>query len=257
VAFANCLDCHKDAHATQFAQAPYNNRCEPCHSVKGFRPSSYTIAQHQKSRFPLAGAHLAVTCAECHTAGRPAYAEKVVAYRFADRTCTACHKDPHKGQFDQRMAEKRPNGSAFGCEACHTVKSWADMPNFDHAKTSFPLRGAHLKVACDQCHKPAESSGKLSEASFRSAPTACSGCHDDVHAGQFLKAGQPAPCEGCHTVDHWKPSLFNHEIQTDFSLQPAHKNVACGDCHKNFRLNGGKRVLLYKLAPRQCASCHN
>jgi len=257
VAFANCKDCHKDVHADQFAQAPYNNRCEQCHSVKGFRPSSYTLAQHQKSRFPLSGGHVAVACGDCHAGGRAGYAEKVAAYHFADRSCTGCHKDPHRDQFKERMAEKRPNGSPFGCEACHTVKSWTDLPGFDHSKTSFPLRGGHAKVACEKCHKPAEPSGKVSEASFRSAPTACSGCHEDVHASQFAKGGQPVACEQCHTEDHWKPSLFNHETQTDFSLRPAHKKVACDDCHSHFRFLGGKQVLVYNLAPRECARCHN
>jgi len=141
--------------------------------------------------------------------------------------------------------------------ACHTVKSWTDLPGFDHSKTSFPLRGGHAKVACEKCHKSAEPSGKISEASFRSAPTACSGCHEDVHAGQFTKSGQPVACEKCHTEDHWKPSLFDHEKQTDFSLLPAHKKVACNDCHTNFRFQGGKQVLVYNLAPRECARCHN
>lgn len=257
IAFAHCLDCHKDVHADQFAQAPYSNRCEQCHSVNGFRPSTYTIAQHQKSRFPLSGGHLAIPCSECHTDGHPGLPEKVAAYHFADRSCTGCHKDPHHGEFNDRMAAKRPNGSPAGCEACHTVKSWTDLPGFDHSKTKFPLRGGHAKVACDKCHKPTEPNGKVSEASFRSTPTTCTECHEDPHAGQFVKTGQAPGCERCHNEDHWKPSLFNHETQTDFSLRPAHKDVACGDCHKDYRVTGGKRVLVYKAAPRNCANCHS
>ncbi|HXQ27617.1 MAG TPA: hypothetical protein VN822_14515 [Candidatus Acidoferrales bacterium] len=257
LAFAKCLDCHKDVHEGQFAAAPYNNRCESCHTVGGFHPSTFTIAQHQKSRFRLAGAHLAVTCAECHTESKGGYAAKVVPYRLDDRSCTGCHQDPHNGEFRDRMAQKKPDGSPAGCEACHTVKSWLELPSFDHSKTKFPLLGAHAKVHCEECHKPAGTEGKLTEASFRSTPTACASCHKDPHAGQFVKAGKPQTCEQCHNSEHWQPSLFNHETQTDFSLKGAHKDVACKDCHTGYRIVDGERVLMYKPTPRECASCHN
>ena len=189
IAYAGCLDCHHDAHAGQFAAVPYQNRCEECHTVKGFHPSTFTITQHQKTHYPLAGAHLAVTCSECHTGVSKEFATNVAPFHFSDRSCTGCHKDPHHGEFNRQMAERRLDGAAKGCEACHNVKSWTDLPSFDHSKTSFPLVGAHAKVQCEECHKPEQSVGKLTEATFKSAPTACSGCHADPHAGQFVKAG--------------------------------------------------------------------
>jgi Cytochrome c7 and related cytochrome c len=257
IAFAKCTDCHQDAHGGQFAQVPYNNQCEGCHTVKGFKPSTYSIALHQKSRFPLAGAHLAVTCAECHTASAEGYASKVVPYRFEDHTCTGCHKNPHGTEFNDKMAQRLPDGRVAGCEACHTVKSWTDLPSFDHSKTKFPLLGAHAKVKCDDCHKPAPSETTLTEASFKSTSTTCSSCHKDPHAGQFVKAGKPQECSSCHNSEKWQPSIFNHETQTDFSLKGAHINVACKDCHTGVRNIDGRRVVFYKPTPRQCAGCHN
>ena len=259
IAFAKCTYCHSDAHDGQFAGAPYNNQCEQCHTVKGYKPSTYTIAFHQKTRFPLAGAHLAVTCEECH-APQPAaagVAAKPARFHFSDRSCTGCHQNPHKGEFSAQMAQTRADGTPRGCEACHTVKAWTDLPSFDHSKTSFPLLGAHAKVQCDQCHKPETTGGKLTEATFKSAPTACSGCHADAHAGQFAKAGKPQECDVCHTPEHWTPSNFNHETQTSFSLKGAHKNVACRECHTGARLVNGKAVVFYKPTPRLCADCHN
>lgn len=256
IAFAKCMDCHTDTHQGQFAAAPYNSQCEACHIVAGLQPSTYTIAQHQKSRYPLVGAHLAVTCSECHTVDKAGYSAKVVPYRFEDRSCTGCHQDPHHGEFRDRMAQKRADGSVLGCEACHSTKSWTDLPSFDHSKTSFPLVGAHGKVACEECHKPATPSGKISEVSFRSAPKDCAGCHEDIHAGQFARRGQAQACDTCHNSVKWKPSLFDHEKQTDFSLKGAHVNVACDLCHKGFKNIGDKRVLFYKPTARQCASCH-
>lgn len=256
IAFANCTDCHKDPHAGQFAGPPHANRCEDCHTVEGFRPSTYTIAEHQKTRFPLRGAHMAVICSDCHNAAKFGR-DKVAPYRFNDRTCTGCHTDPHQGQFRLEMARLNAAGSPAGCEACHSVNSWTDLPGFDHSKTAFPLTGAHKRLRCEQCHKPATADGKLSAVSFKSTPTACAVCHEDIHAGQFARGGQAENCDRCHNTAAWKPSLFNHETQTNFSLKGAHLKVKCDECHKSFRLVEGKEVLFYSPTPRECASCHD
>jgi Cytochrome c7 and related cytochrome c len=261
IAFSKCTDCHADAHGGQFAAAPYHNRCEACHTVHGFQPSTFTIAEHQKTRFPLKGSHMAVPCFECHTGGpvmRVAGRDtQIVPYHFAHLACTTCHQDPHGGKFQQQMAKVNGTGRPSGCQACHSVDSWTDLPGFDHSKTHFPLRGAHAKVACEECHKPLAPQGKLTEASFQSAPTECAGCHQDPHAGQFVKEGKVEACGTCHTTEHWKPSTFDHETQTDFSLKGAHEKVACALCHTAARIINGKRVVFYQHTPRECSACHN
>jgi hypothetical protein len=256
IAFSRCTDCHADAHGGQFAAAPFNGRCESCHTVHGFKPSTFTIAEHQKSAFPLKGSHLAVPCVECHTTDLATAGSKTVPYHFASLACTSCHRNPHGEQFEAQMKQVK-NGRAAGCEACHTVDSWTNLPSFDHSKTRFPLRGAHAKVTCEECHKPARAEGKLTEASFKSTPTDCASCHEDAHGGQFVQGGKIERCENCHTAEHWKPSNFNHETQTDFSLKGAHEKVACDGCHTASRLIDGKRVRFYKPTPRECSACHN
>jgi hypothetical protein len=255
--FARCLDCHTDAHQGQFSGAPFANRCEACHTVSGFQPSTFTIALHQKSRYPLQGAHLAVACSDCHSIKKAQVVAKVAPYRFEDRTCTGCHRDPHHGEFKEQMARRRPNGTALGCEACHSVKSWTDLLSFDHSKTPFPLTGAHVKVNCEGCHKPTATGASVEQISFKTAHTQCSACHQDAHAGQFAKAGLSEDCAKCHNTIAWKPSLFDHERGSTFSLKGAHKNVSCDLCHKLFKTIDQKRVLFYKPTPRDCASCHN
>ncbi|MFX9469357.1 hypothetical protein ABTO43_20110, partial [Acinetobacter baumannii] len=64
--FDRCADCHRDAHQGQLAGRPGGNACESCHKVEGFSPSTFTLADHQKGRYPLQGAHLAVPCVSCH-----------------------------------------------------------------------------------------------------------------------------------------------------------------------------------------------
>jgi hypothetical protein len=251
-----CKDCHADAHKGQFAGAPVNNRCEACHSVKGFKPSSYTLAQHNTTRFPLTGGHIAVPCVECHKVGVLTVGSPVVPYHFSDLSCTTCHVDPHRGEFAARMKERRADGTPRGCEACHSTASWTEALRFDHSTTSFPLTGSHRAVACMSCHKPPNLEVTMRNVVYSSAPKLCEGCHEDPHAKQFAKDGMNPGCADCHNTARWKPSLFDHETRTDFPLKGAHQSVSCRDCHKLIRDVQNKPVLFYRPTPRECAACH-
>lgn len=256
IKFDKCMDCHKDDHQGQFAGAPYFNRCDQCHNLKGYHPSTFTLAQHKQTRFPLTGAHLPTSCGDCHKERSTPQLQKVVLYKFDDRSCTVCHEDPHKGQFKQRMMQVRANGTAAGCEACHSTSSWKDLRGFDHAKTDFPLLGAHRATACIDCHKPPAMETNLLNVDFKAAPTKCEECHEDEHGAQFVNAAHVTPCADCHDTARWKPSRFDHEKRTTFSLKGAHQNTPCAGCHKLFKAVAGKSVLFYKPTPRDCAACH-
>ena len=250
-----CKDCHKDVHQGQFAGPPHQNRCESCHNLQGFQPARFALARHKETRFPLTGAHLAVLCADCHKPV-PAASPTPVKYKFADRSCTACHLDPHKGQFRERMETKRPDGTVPGCEACHTTAVWKEVKRFDHSKTAFALLGAHRGVACADCHRPPALETNLKNVDFRAAPKQCAGCHLDPHGRQFTARKDAADCSGCHNSARWKPSEFDHDQRTPFSLEGAHRRVVCEDCHKLTREVDGKKVLFYKPTPRACKECH-
>ena len=82
-----------------------------------------------------------------------------------------------------------PHGNLnIACENCHTFTSWRPMravPEFNHDKTKYPLRGMHVNVTCMQCH---------TSLVFSNVGTRCADCHADLHRGQF-----GATCEQCHT----------------------------------------------------------
>lgn len=259
IKFARCVDCHEDAHQKQFAAAPHFNRCEVCHTELGFKPSTYTLGRHQKSRFVLAGSHLAIACVDCH---KPAPARQetkhpLVQYRYNSLNCTACHADVHNGQFTAQMAKSLgPDGKSKGCETCHSLKSWRDLVRFNHDETRYPLVGAHRATPCTGCHRPPNMEVTLRNVSFRAAPQVCEECHEDPHGAQFARVSdRVTPCANCHTPMRWKPSLFDHE-KTRFSLKGGHQNVACAMCHKETRDMDGKKMLFYKPTPTACAACH-
>jgi hypothetical protein len=254
IKFQQCTDCHSDRHQGQFAAAPYFTACDRCHTVEGYRPSTFTLAKHKDTRFPLNGGHVATACADCHKESTE-FQPPTAIYHWKTLNCASCHADPHKGQFKERMQQLRADGKAAGCEACHTTKSWKELSAFDHAKTTFPLLGAHRATACMDCHKPPNLETRLINVDFKSAPTKCEECHEDIHGKQFAK-GDVTRCADCHNSTKWKPALFDHETRTEFSLRGAHQRVRCAECHKLTRVVGTKTVVFYKPTPKECAACH-
>ena len=247
-----CSDCHKDAHDGQFSKAPYENQCESCHTVNDFHRSKFTIAMHENTRFPLDGAHAVVPCIGCHKEGAAGRTDKILPFHFEDRSCTACHEDPHHGEFKASMAELGAGGKPMGCTACHNAESWINVKVFDHSKTDFPLIGAHRTVACNSCHIAPPGTHK---AVFKGTPKDCEECHSDVHGAQFAQNNKTL-CSDCHNSERWVPSIFDHEMRTSFSLTGGHADVACKACHKQTRPVGNKDVIIYSLAPSECAACH-
>jgi hypothetical protein len=114
-----------------------------------------------------------------------------------------------------------------------------------HDATRFPLRGAHIGAACEDCHTPA-SPGQLQ---FVNRSTTCEGCH----AAQARTVNEPnhqgpgfANCSACHTVIAWTGARFDHSV-TAFPLTGAHRAVSCDGCH-------GDQV--FKGKTTQCVGCH-
>jgi hypothetical protein len=159
-----CIDCHREDDAHEGEQGEI---CHECHDEVSWEEAPFFV--HDLTRFPLLGGHLEVECDECH-------ASKV--YSEADTDCVACHAedDTHHGNF------------ADNCGACHNPVDW-NLWFFDHdAQTDFALQGAHVDVACDECHR----SPLLT---MRDNGDSCGGCHraDDIHDGEF-----GPDCGRCH-----------------------------------------------------------
>jgi hypothetical protein len=126
------------------------------------------------------------------------------------------------------------------CENCHTAAGWKPIravPEFDHNKTKYPLRGMHEKVACIECHtKPV----------FSNVGKNCADCHSDVHRRQM-----GPNCAQCHTVNGWMVSTQQiRDHQNRFPLFGAHAAVQCDSCHKQAATG------MFLGLSTQCDSCH-
>ena len=108
--FQKCMDCHQpDPHKGQFAKRAGGGECASCHTVDGFKPSTFTVKDHAATAYPLQGGHAAVLCSGCHTPNG-----KDTLFKIKFQRCTDCHADKHAGQF---AAAPYFNG----CERCHNL----------------------------------------------------------------------------------------------------------------------------------------
>lgn len=270
--FATCGGCHQDVHAGQAVLNGKPADCAACHRVQGFAPSTFTVAQHAGTRYPLTGKHVNTACASCHTT-----TGKITRLTMSFARCADCHADQHGGQ----LASRPDKGS---CEACHTDAGWtpSTFSLAAHAKLRLPLDGRHARIKCDACHgvtrrglpalpKPAAAYGPA-KVVLQVPETQCQQCHVDPHDGRFVKGGaEPLKngCSTCHDARAFRPSIVDADVHATFSfaLDGAHRATPCVACHEEMRNHAAASTLIG--APRgvahlpyddqratACRSCH-
>ena len=222
-----CADCHADIHRRQLGA-----QCEQCHTVKGWQVTLQSVRDHQ-NRFPLVGAHAAVTCDACHKGAATSQ------FQGLSTECVACHAQAF---LQTTVLNHRAAGLPTTCQQCHTLDSWFGA-TFDHARfTGFALTGTHARLECTACHL----GGK-----FQGASANCISCHlkdfTSAKNPNHVTAGFPQDCALCHTATSWAGAKFDHNTFTTFPLTGAHTRAACAQCHVNGRFAG---------TPKDCASCH-
>lgn len=270
-----CLDCHEDSHGGQLARRQDGGACESCHTVAGWKPSTYAGKDHARLRLPLTGKHASAECAACHAQHRPGLpplpdalvpGRAKVALTTLDPDCTGCHFDPHDGRF--AAAGERPKPA--GCAACHLDTSFrpATVDERTHGQSAFTLEGAHLAVPCIGCHEELASTppeirllevrGTARPLRFGAKHERCDACHDNPHGNQFVREDGPARCDSCHGVERFRAaSRFDHERQAAFSLRGAHEKVKCSNCHPIAPgADGQRRLVVYRPIAHECVDCH-
>jgi len=184
---AACVDCHVEpifavSPDTQCASCHLDDephggtlgeQCNDCHNETEWLDAPYF--DHDLTSFPLLGEHGNNECDSCH---------ETQAFADTASDCVSCHRedDSHNGAFEDN------------CESCHNPVAW-DLWLFDHdVQTDFELHGAHVDVACGDCHR-----GSLT--SMQKTGARCADCHrsDDIHDGEFGPY-----CARCHSDRSFK-----------------------------------------------------
>ena len=231
------LETMAQAAATQDVHGvlPEGLDCSACHTPAGWN----TVRSHpdfnhdRQTRFPLTGAHRVASCVGCHLHAR--FDEPKVA--AAD--CGSCHADVHQGAM------------AAPCADCHTTVSFHDVEGLAvHARSGFPLTGAHALITCEACH------GDDRGGAYAALDPDCASCHaaDYQNATSIdhvaLQLG--TNCEDCHTTLAWgHAGPFDHAT-TGFALVGAHQTAPCEGCH----VVPGLDPVFPGVGQDDCVGCH-
>jgi hypothetical protein len=244
-----CADCHRDIHLGQLAQKNTTD-CARCHGVDAFKPSTFNHGDKRFTDFALEGKHAKAKCDKCHPDVKVEATASVRKYKGVPRVCETCHVDVHRGAFagfDPRLLltkgvtfpRQAPTTSAVQetrCAGCHSPESW-DTVSFPHERTGFPLRGAHQRSMCKECHVRGFDTP---------LPDSCASCHRDTHQGEF-----GLRCEGCHKEDTWQTTFTaDAHRRTAFPLFGRHALIPCTECH---RTRGGRG---FEHITVRCYTCH-
>ena len=232
-----CVSCHAPVH-----EAKFGDDCAECHAQIRWMglPEALGRRVHDQTSYPLRGKHQTTDCDECHSPKLPR-AKRYRQLEFA--RCEACHKDVHKGQFEDRDGGE--------CATCHTLDGFAPTtfgPEL-HATSHFALEGGHEAVPCGSCH-----TGKSPRVQWQVARQSCADCHANPHGTQFAKEMQTGGCSSCHSTVAWEMPNIAHDT---WPLTGAHQKARCDQCHTPSEAD--KRAgsgVSYRAAPRECEGCH-
>lgn len=214
------------------AHASGETRCGMCHTPAGWSPAAFA---HEKTGFPLKGAHQRADCKACHTAG---FDSPLPA------SCGSCHRDAHRGDFGQR------------CEGCHDEASWKARFTADaHRRTAFPLVGRHALIPCNECHFEAR------DRRFSRNAVDCVGCHQQDYDRTALTTldhaalGFSTTCRDCHNPWRFTGAATFPGHDACFRISSGHHaGMECRSCHTT--LAGATLSGLCATNTAACTACH-
>ncbi|NOT30840.1 MAG: hypothetical protein HOP15_10380, partial [Planctomycetes bacterium] len=197
-------------------------------------------------------------CSECHGG----------IFGNMREACLECHEPIAAQLANSTGLHGTLDARAEQCGLCHTEHHGASAPlvhgqsfalagigkveEFEHSRIGFAMDGAHLPLACSECHEHA-TVALLPEGATRfiGLEQNCVTCHEDVHEGEFVAA-----CASCHGQETWD-GLFSLGHERNLALIGGHA-LACLECHQEqgphaLEIVGG---LGQRPEARDCAACH-
>jgi Cytochrome c7 and related cytochrome c len=230
-----CATCHLDVH-----QGRLSADCASCHNTQSFREAA-SIEQHARTRFPLTGAHIQISCESCHRDDRGG------AWTALDTECWSCHRENF-------AAAKTPDHEGAGmphdCTMCHATAAW-QTATFEHASVArgFTLDGRHATMECAGCHGGPGGSLKWTPSGVNDCVACHRGDYDHEHAG----SGFPLECVSCHTMNGWERGEYSHaEVANGFALLGKHEAAPCTDCH----IAASNALKFQPTSQNDCVACH-
>ncbi|MCE2790789.1 MAG: hypothetical protein LW630_12870, partial [Saprospiraceae bacterium] len=215
----SCIACHTnpetdDAHTAVNGYSYHNSACIACHPTG----DADDVFDHNNTQFPLTGAHIDLTCIECHSTG----------FTGTPTACNACHQTDYNEASNPSHIDHQLSTE---CNSCHsTVPGWSPA-SFEIHDNYYVLRGAHaaIKQNCASCHN----------GDYNNTPNTCTACHQSDYNTttdpNHIQLQFPVTCASCHSENSWSPSTYDHDNQFFPIYSGKHQGAwtQCLDCHTN------------------------
>ena len=165
----------------------FPTNCSLCHTTSGWSPSTFNHSTRGLSAHRRA-----------HHRALRAMPHEQQLHNAADRLLFLPQGRLHGTNNPNHVTAGFPTT----CATCHNTTSWTSA-TFNHNNTAFPLTGAHVTVACAQCHV---------NNNYTTLPTTCYGCHQ----ADFTGTTNPA-----HVAAGFPPTALyaTHVNMDDIDLQ--------------------------------------
>lgn len=246
-----CTSCHEDKH-----KGAYGADCQSCHGQQ--HPFKDAPGFHHDS-FALRDAHFNRKCADCHPATGEHSIDALTRHALPTRTCAACHENPHTATAPPARA-RMVIADSSDCAHCHNSVAFVDhlVTATSHAQFGFPLRGAHERSKCADCHGE---QGRTPRWRGRApAVENCRACHESPHQDSLLAkdVAKDRTCVECHVDADASfadaTTTAAQHARTGFALTEPHTRVACAKCHVRSATRFQERYP--GRTPQACNACH-
>jgi Zn finger protein HypA/HybF involved in hydrogenase expression len=188
---AACQTCHRDPHAGVLGAL-----CDSCHDSRTWK-TTFSAEAHQRTGFPLTGAHASIPCVECHLDVR----DRTFAAR-ATVSCAKCHLADFQrstiGSVDHATL-----GFGTDCVSCHSSGTFRYGTFRAHDRCFVVSEGPHAAVQCTQCHSTL--AGASASGTCLTGTASCVACHthqcgttDRLHRNVPGYACADRKCYECH-----------------------------------------------------------
>jgi hypothetical protein len=185
---ADCGGCHladyQAAKSPDHAGGSFPLDCMTCHTTIGWQGARFN---HDRTSFPLTGAHRTAACASCHPGN---------VYQGTNTACASCHQADYDRTTDPAHAAL---GFSTQCATCHNTATWQGATFAAHDPQYFPIySGAHQGrwANCATCHNSVNDYAQFT----------CFSCHphddkagtDSHHTGVSGYSYTSQACYSCH-----------------------------------------------------------
>ena len=226
-------------HKGEFA-ARKQGECAQCHTVAGFAPTTFGIAEHATTKFALDGKHVATPCS-----GVPPGAPAAARLPRRQAAVRRLSREPARHAVRDRDGAGRLRHVPQHRRLAPAEDRSLDVAARRRARADGVRRVSRRAAA----GRPARGVSAASRATARAATTTST-------PGSSARRAPIKDCKTCHDATTFKiGAAFDHG-KTRLPARRQAPAAPCAQCHAAETLRNGSTAVRWRLGYQQCKDCH-